>query len=72
MLDKERAFELQKIRDTLEVVEEFFVKRDEMNAQVHLAQVRLSPITERVQSAITDVNALLIDFTVEDVDAAFN
>lgn len=36
---------------------EMFLARDEMNAKVHCAPVRLSPITERVQSALAAYKA---------------
>lgn len=37
---------------------EMFVARDEMNAKVHCAPVRLSPITERVKMALAKIEEL--------------
>ncbi len=43
---------LKVAREALQWAVEFFTHRDHMNAKVHCAPARLSPITERVLEAI--------------------
>lgn len=40
------------MRDALRWSEDFFLARDRMNAKVHCAPLRLSPITERILLAL--------------------
>lgn len=40
------------MREALQWAFEMFLARDEMNAKVHCAPLRLSPITERVKQAL--------------------
>ncbi len=40
------------MREALQWAYEMFLARDEMNAKVHCAPLRLSPITERVKMAL--------------------
>ena len=43
---------VQCMREALQWCDEMLTARDEMNAKVHCAPLRLSPITERVKQAI--------------------
>ena len=43
---------IEKMAGALDTAAAFFVARDEMNAHVHLAPIRLSPITVEVQEAL--------------------
>ena len=52
--------DLLKIYDALVSAEGFFMKRDEMNSEIHLGDVRFSPITSRIQAAVIRANKLLI------------
>jgi hypothetical protein len=50
---KETGEMIEKLAYALEVAQEFFIARDEMNARVHVpADVRPSPITELVNEAL--------------------
>ncbi len=49
---------LEYIVDQLETIARFFEARDEMNAQVHLAGIRLSPITIRARELRGEVAEL--------------
>ena len=40
------------MREALQWCAEYFTARDEMNAKIHCAPIRLSPITERVRQAL--------------------
>lgn len=52
--------DFEKIKDALEEAMIFFKKRDEMNAQVHLAkEVRYSPITSVVEMQYVRASALI-------------
>lgn len=42
--------DLEKIADALGEARQFFERRDEMNAAVHLGSPRYSPLTARVQA----------------------
>lgn len=42
--------ELEKVRDALIEAKTFHVLRDQMNAQLHLAETRLSPLTSRLSA----------------------
>ena len=42
------------MREALQWSYEYFLHRDTMNAKVHCAPLRLSPITERVHQAIEE------------------
>lgn len=54
--------DLLKIQDALQQANEFFTKRDEMNAAVHMAgNVRYSPITSTVEAALDRVTVLVED-----------
>lgn len=52
MANAESGRDLAAIRRALTAAEEFFVRRDQMNAVVHLAPVRYSPVTELVQHGL--------------------
>lgn len=43
---------LANAREALQWCDEYFTARDQMNAKIHCAPLRLSPITERVKKAI--------------------
>lgn len=48
----ERDALVEKLADAVLEATEFFTARDEMNAKVHLAPTRLSPITVQCQEAV--------------------
>lgn len=61
--------DLEKIQDVLEASKKFFKRRDEMNAEVHLArEVRYSPLTVEVMAACDRVRTLLEDANSERVN----
>lgn len=47
------------MEESLVWAHEFFVARDQMNAKIHCAPLRLSPITERVDNALAAYQAAL-------------
>lgn len=52
--------DLEKILDTLVAAERFFKRRDEMNAEVHLARdVRYSPLTSATAAQCDRVRTML-------------
>jgi hypothetical protein len=53
--------DLLKIHDALGHARKFFVRRDEMNAAVHLGQPRYSPITSEVEAASDRLLDILTD-----------
>lgn len=53
--------EVMAMREALQWASEMFAARDAMNAKVHCAPVRLSPVTERVQMALVVFDALLAE-----------
>lgn len=55
MTEKEK---LKVAYEALRWAYEMFKARDEMNAKVHCAPIRLSPITERVKQALECINGL--------------
>lgn len=51
--------DLEKILDTLDRAESFHRHRDEMNAAVHLAETRYSPLTGELSAQVDRVGSLL-------------
>jgi len=52
--------DLVKIKDVLQRASTFFRRRDEMNAEVHLArEVRYSPLTNEVSAALDRLTDIL-------------
>lgn len=58
-LTEEQITLLSGVLNTLDECEQFFRLRDRMNARVHLARPRYSPITKEVTKAIRDLHVLL-------------
>lgn len=52
---------LHYVAEALKLATEFFVARDEMNAHVHCAEPRWSPITVQVIKAMDYANDMLIE-----------
>ncbi len=58
--------DMLKIFDALAKANSYFVKRDEMNAAIHLADTaRYSPITSTVESAKERLGHILVDNNVD-------
>lgn len=51
--------DLLKLNDALCAASEFFKRRDEMNAKVHLGEPRYSPITSLVDAAYERVRTIV-------------
>lgn len=51
--------DLQKVYDALDACETHLVRRDEMNAALHLGTTRLSPLTTRVVNEKTRLENIL-------------
>lgn len=52
--------ELQKVKDAIDCAVRYFVKRDEMNAEMHLSTTpRYSPLTVRMEAAQMTLGAMI-------------
>jgi len=60
MLDENEIRELQKVKDAVDCAVRFLVKRDEMNAEMHLSTTpRYSPLTVRLEAAQMTLGAIV-------------
>ena len=55
--------DLQKICDVLAKNEEYHRRRDEMNAALHMGQVRYSPLTSETMAALERLTKILHDLS---------